>query len=387
MAYLASTPAFGDFQQNLGYARQLVEGGRLLSDLAVTSFDTEDLFRAAWVQAVAALDHWVHEEIYHRAVVIAQKRGGVKPRRFLEFDIPMELFENVSLGTMSLEAAFRGHLRKTLGWRSYQNPGKIREGFALVSDVQLWTKVAKILSDERADGEPITQKVVIDEMTRIAGRRNKISHEADRDPDRPGKKLGIGAEETRKVIDWLEGVAAAILVALDGPPKERSAADLRAQEADHEPEPELSTDLFHGEERYFQRLRHSSGEPVEHAVLMLLDWWRSRGGQVRYGRDGASCTPVIRRDGKTLNMVRFYPKTVEVPFGALKSRRPFDQPAFREELRQRLNEAPGVDIGSDKLDLYPSFPITLLLKAAVVSTVIDTLVWFTERVGDAGPTA
>ncbi|MEV0406472.1 hypothetical protein [Actinoallomurus sp. NPDC050550] len=53
----APTDAFGEFRRNLDYARKLVEGGRQLGQLKVGAFDVDDLYRAAWVQAVAALGH------------------------------------------------------------------------------------------------------------------------------------------------------------------------------------------------------------------------------------------------------------------------------------------------------------------------------------------
>ncbi|MGB3442234.1 MAG: hypothetical protein WBA97_26100 [Actinophytocola sp.] len=64
----SSTTAFQDLSGNLEYARYLVRGGRHLDRLQVRTFDVADLYRAAWVQAVSALDHWVHRELYDRAV-------------------------------------------------------------------------------------------------------------------------------------------------------------------------------------------------------------------------------------------------------------------------------------------------------------------------------
>ncbi|ETK34632.1 hypothetical protein [Microbispora sp. ATCC PTA-5024] len=385
MAHPASTPAFGDFQQNLAYARQMVEGGRHLSNLGVRSFDTDDLYRAAWVQAVAALDHWVHEEIYHRAVVLAQSPDSGKPPRFRDFEIPMGLMEDVTSRRKTLDAAFRAHLRTSLGWRSFQNPDKIREAFALVSDVPLWNEVARVLNAERADGPRTTRQAVVEELAAIVRRRNKISHEADRDPDRPGRRSAISAEEIRHAIEYVEAVAAAILVALDGPPETQvpeSESQPDPQEQDAEAVAQTPGELDHQMERYLQQLRATSGEDAAAAVVRLLDWWRARGGEMHFGRSEGSCAPIVRRDGRTLNMVRFYTKTVEIPFGALKSRRPFDKPAFREDLRQRLNEAPGVDIAPDKLELYPSFPITRLADQAVYDVIVTTMIWFADRVAD-----
>ena len=67
----APTAAFGELCDNLDYARNLVRGGRYLERLKVGAFDVADLYRAAWAQAVSALDHWIHRELYDRALVFA----------------------------------------------------------------------------------------------------------------------------------------------------------------------------------------------------------------------------------------------------------------------------------------------------------------------------
>ncbi len=53
-----TTQAFQELHRNLQYAHGLVAGGRYLQALGVRAFDVTDLYRSAWVLAVAALDHW-----------------------------------------------------------------------------------------------------------------------------------------------------------------------------------------------------------------------------------------------------------------------------------------------------------------------------------------
>lgn len=85
-------------------------------------------------------------------------------------------------------------------------------------------------------------------------------------------------------------------------------------------------------------------------------------------------------------MVRFYSKTVEVPFGTLKKRIPFNDPILRDELRRRFNDAPGVELSAAKLELYPSFEIDLMADEAVWDVVVACLDWFTAQTEtDGGP--
>ncbi len=135
------------------------------------------------------------------------------------------------------------------------------------------------------------------------------------------------------------------------------------------------------EKRFLQQLNERSGPQAAGAVQRALDYWRAKGGEVQYGTSaGASCAPTIKVKGKALYAVRFYAKTVEFPFGLLKSRPPFDGLELREELRALLNSAPGVDIPMAKLELYPSIKNTQLTNVAVFDVVVAAMDWFAAHV-------
>ncbi|MET8143448.1 hypothetical protein ABZU32_24360 [Sphaerisporangium sp. NPDC005288] len=209
-------PAFEQFQLNLGYARQLVHGGQNLERLRVGAFDVGDLYRAAWTQAVAALDHWITREIIDRAVALALQPGVARPPKFSKLPIPIELFEKVHHHEEPLDKAFRAHLEQFFAFMTFQNPDKIKEGFAHVSTVNLWLKVAEILTDQDV-AEPVTSDGVRSKLREIAWRRNNIAHTADHDPDQPGQKAAISARDAEETISWLESVAIAIQLALGDP--------------------------------------------------------------------------------------------------------------------------------------------------------------------------
>ncbi|WP_248965304.1 GmrSD restriction endonuclease domain-containing protein [Sphaerisporangium perillae] len=138
------------------------------------------------------------------------------------------------------------------------------------------------------------------------------------------------------------------------------------------------------EQRFFQQLGETKGPQAAGAVSRLLEWWRGRGGEVQFGRAaGASCAPIIKLGKDILPIVRFYAKTVEVPFATLKKRVPFNDLILRDELRRRLNEAPGVELPAAKLDLYPSFDIDLLANDAVWDVVVSALDWSASHVKGA----
>ncbi|MFD6563879.1 restriction endonuclease [Micromonospora profundi] len=206
---------FANLQRNLNYARSLATAGQHLALLKVGAFEISDVFRAAWVQSVAALDHWVRQEIRARMLRLAAQPGVEKPRAFAAFQISMGLVEQVQMGKATLVDAVDQQLRDR-GHLVYQHPDKIREGFALVADVNgFWNRVAKVLTEQSGDGISFTGAEVQDQLHQITQRRHKIAHEYDEDPENPSRKRAIDAPGATKTIDWIEQAAAAILVVLD----------------------------------------------------------------------------------------------------------------------------------------------------------------------------
>ncbi|GAA3794282.1 hypothetical protein GCM10022226_12040 [Sphaerisporangium flaviroseum] len=208
--------AFEQFQQNLGYARQLVHGGRNLERLGVGAFDVTDLYRAAWTQSVAALDHWITREIVDRAVSLALQPHATRPPKFIKLAIPVEMFEKVHYHNADLGQTFRTHLEQIFGFMTFQNPDKIKEGFAHISTVNLWVRVAEVLTEQDTTA-PVTSDGVRGRLREIAWRRNNIAHTADHDPEKAGQKSAITAREAEETIDWLESIAIAIQLALGDP--------------------------------------------------------------------------------------------------------------------------------------------------------------------------
>lgn len=98
------------------------------------------------MQAIAALDHWVHSELYERAVALALQADAKRPDKFLRIDVPMSLLEELLHHSGDMEKVFRDHLRSLYGHLSFQKPDKIKYAFSFVSAEPLWEKVAKQLS-------------------------------------------------------------------------------------------------------------------------------------------------------------------------------------------------------------------------------------------------
>jgi restriction system protein len=207
---------FTDLQRNLNYARSLATAGQHLAQLKVGAFEVPDVFRAAWVQGVAGLDHWVRQEVRTRMLRLARRPGGSKPRGFSAFAIPLGQIERVLQSDASLVEVVDEQLAQTRGHLAYQHPDKIRDAFSLVSDTKdLWSKVAKVLIERAQEGSAVSGSDVHARLAAIVRRRNQIAHEYDEDPDNSPAKQPIDAATVTQTLDFIEQLAAAILVVLD----------------------------------------------------------------------------------------------------------------------------------------------------------------------------
>ncbi|MFI5966968.1 hypothetical protein ACIA8J_33035 [Streptomyces asoensis] len=163
-----------------------------------------DLYRAAWVQAVSALDHWLHREIVSRAIVIINDRPAPRPDRLKAYTVSWATVEDMQ--NRSIDDVMSEHMTERLGRDSYQKPDRIAEGLQYVTHKkqgQIWREVAQIILPQRTVDE-IKQR-----QTEIADRRNKIAHEADID-HLTGTRRPITAPQTAATIDWIESLGLAI---------------------------------------------------------------------------------------------------------------------------------------------------------------------------------
>ncbi|WP_434740263.1 GmrSD restriction endonuclease domain-containing protein [Micromonospora sp. SH-82] len=156
-----------------------------------------------------------------------------------------------------------------------------------------------------------------------------------------------------------------------------------------EPRSRARGDVDHAA-RFMEQLTASQGSAVATATAVVLDAWTSMGGRLGHG-DGAETSCFLFARGREHELGNIWPLAiyprgrVEVVFQHLSIRTPFDDVALREELRQRLNQLPGVQIDAVKLTLRPSFPLTVLADTDAREALLDHLKWFYDRAQLDGP--
>lgn len=151
-----------------------------------------------------------------------------------------------------------------------------------------------------------------------------------------------------------------------------------APQAGHDPLPD--NENAEAAARFRSQLR-AHWPTAETGVLSALDFWRRQGGHLDYGRhEETSCFPTLDAGTSTrphlLWPLGLYPVsgTVEVVFQYLKDRAPFDDSENRRELLQRLNQVDGIDLPEAKLELRPSFPLSVFAEHG--EAICEALDWF-----------
>jgi alkylated DNA nucleotide flippase Atl1 len=136
--------------------------------------------------------------------------------------------------------------------------------------------------------------------------------------------------------------------------------------------------------RFLSQLTEQQGPDIAQAVATMIKAWTELGGQLSYGLGSeTSCFLLSREKHHPLGNIwpaAVYPSgKFEVVFQHLRVRQPFDDPARREELRQRLNKISGVDLPLAKINLRPGFGLDVLLEPQARDILLETLDWFHQE--------
>lgn len=167
------------------------------------ALDVSDLFRAEVVMTLSALDHYVHEAA--RAGMLDVFRGG-RPSTAAYLNFPVSMRNSViSMNGASAEARLEQEIRNRHSFLSFQHPDKIADAVRLYSNVELWNAVGPAMGATATD--------VKKRLALLVDRRNKIAHEADRDPTYDGARWPIDDALVTATIDFISALAEAIDVA------------------------------------------------------------------------------------------------------------------------------------------------------------------------------
>jgi alkylated DNA nucleotide flippase Atl1 len=185
---------------------------------------------------------------------------------------------------------------------------------------------------------------------------------------------GVRFDE-RGLADPLQRLSASDLAVLIGLEDDGGRALPREWVVDSLPDDEVHR-------TFLSQLQAVQGPLVAGAVQRLTEEWVALGGRLTFGTAAqTTCFLSTGADWMLPWPGGIYPAGhFEVAFKPMATRPPFDDIAHRDELRRRLNLAPGIDIPSAKLTLYPSFPLSVLCDVVAYEAVRSALTWFIAEV-------
>lgn len=161
--------------------------------------DASDMYRAAIVQVVAALDHYIHGVVLDRAVSILMGRlaPGPSTKIGMSFDAVGQVL--AASTEAEREAACRTQVAQRLALETFQKADSIASGLTMVGVSKIWVT---------AFGQ--SAQATRTALNLIVERRNRIAHQGDADPLNPGFLTPLSPADVGDVIDTVHRVGAGI---------------------------------------------------------------------------------------------------------------------------------------------------------------------------------
>jgi hypothetical protein len=204
------------FNAHIERARDLVGITNAIRANSAGVLDLSDIYRAAFVQGVSALDTFIHAEVRARMLEAFAWQSGHTPA-FGRFRVSLGSLGDAR-GPSGLTASdltwLDSEIREQHSYLSFQQPDKVADAIRLVSPVKLWSAVASEMG-VRAVGES-PEQVVKRRLALIVDRRNTIVHESDLDPTPPGTTQYPMDEATAlDALEFLQNMTASIVSVID----------------------------------------------------------------------------------------------------------------------------------------------------------------------------
>ena len=189
-----ATRRLAQFQQDVIRARDLIALGQSLMGMTHGRVDNTDLYRFGLVQAVAALDSYVHGISLDRAVDLLMGRLQTEPTESkigLHFKAILDMLTTSS--PSDRELSIRSHIAQRLSLETFQRPDAIATALSMVGIRKVWSSVYP--------GEASNKMTAIGV---IVARRNRIVHECDNDLVSVGSVTNLSAADALDAIDTIE---------------------------------------------------------------------------------------------------------------------------------------------------------------------------------------
>jgi hypothetical protein len=173
--------------------------GQSLVGITIGRVDATDMYRAGLVQAVAAVDAYVHGIVLDLTVeILTGKRPPGSPTQVgLNFGAVSDMIDAPT--SVDLELRTRSHVAERLSKETFQKPDDIAKAFTMVGIRRIWSTAFGV------NAEPMKTALSV-----AVHRRNQIVHSCDADPASPGQFRSLGDSDVLIVISSIEQIVKGI---------------------------------------------------------------------------------------------------------------------------------------------------------------------------------
>jgi hypothetical protein len=193
--------AFDVFIAMLQETRSVLTLYDYLCDNVHTPIDYSDLLRWQWMQAVSALDKFIHDIVRIGMSLIYQ---NIRPETaaYKTFSITIELHTHMMENTQIAVSLFEQQIQKKNSYLAFQDPDKISEALSYIWDEKhKWQAIA--------DNMGLGMQYVRAKLHNISDRRNQIVHEGDYS-DALSQRQAIERSDVVDVVDFIEKLGTSI---------------------------------------------------------------------------------------------------------------------------------------------------------------------------------
>ena len=189
---------FKQFRADIARSRDLIGLGQSIGAMTHGLVNSGDIYRSSIVQAISALDYYIHGVVLDRSTDILFGRcvAGSATKVGLPLKAVSQIFNTPD--QVEAELIARSHIAQRLALETFQNPEDIGTALAMVGVSRIWSTAFV-----DAHGTKMALGLVVQ-------RRNRIVHQCDGDPLTPGSVMPLSDRDALDSIAVVESIICAI---------------------------------------------------------------------------------------------------------------------------------------------------------------------------------
>ncbi len=132
-----------------------------------------------------------------------------------------------------------------------------------------------------------------------------------------------------------------------------------------------------------KELKKACGADIVRVVSKILDWAEDKLPRIEFGEGMITgyLFPLIERGGqKYCPIALITDGIIQLQFGQISKKPPFDDESLRRQFLEKLNAISGVSLPDDAIGRYPNIRLALLEDANAMAEFLAALEWYVTQV-------